>query len=72
LRTQATQSGAAGQVIRKLYAGPATPPATLAPAESGFKFDEANQALIDTLTAPIGTRTHVSYKRDFVESYVPN
>lgn len=70
---------AADQVVRKLYAGPATryalpatPPATLAPAESGFKFDEANQALIDTLTAPIGTRTHVSYKRDFVESYVPN
>lgn len=38
----------------------------------GFQYSAAQQVLIQTLTAPIGTRKPVSYQRSFVEGYVPN
>lgn len=56
---------------------PATPPvvptvAPLAAITGGFGFSRDRQALIDQLTAPLGTRRPVGYQRSFVGDYVPN
>ena len=75
---------AAGGVVRKLYAGPATryalPDSTsaikratiIAPTGNAFQFPVACQPLIEHLTAPIGTRKPVTYLRTFIDDYVPN
>lgn len=75
---------AAGGVIRKLYAGPATryalpdsAPAiksatVITPTGNAFQFPVACQPLIEHLTAPIGTRKPVTYLRAFIDDYVPN
>ncbi len=71
-------------IIRKLYAGPATryvlsdsAPATssanrLTLDGNAFQFSSACQPLVEHLTAPIGTRTPVTYRRAFLDDYEPN
>lgn len=49
-----------------------TAAAPLAAIAGGFRFSPDRQPLIDQLTAPLGTRSPVSYQRRFVEDYVPN
>lgn len=76
--TRMVASGA----IRKLHAGPATRYALPVPAVApmpttptvgaGFTFSVERQGLVNQLTAPIGTRKPVTYRRGFVEDYVPN
>lgn len=75
---------AADGIIRKLYAGPATRYALpdSAPAISSarhltlkgnaFQLSSACQPLVEHLTAPIGTRTPVTYRRTFLDDYEPN
>lgn len=72
----------ASGAIRKLHAGPATRYALPVPAVvpvpttptvgAGFSFSVERQGLVKQLTAPIGTRKPVTYRRGFVEDYVPN
>jgi len=65
LPTRATRDVPAAQVVAIAQ------PQTVVVA-GGFSFSENRRQLIDQLTAPIGTRTPVTYKRTFVDEYVPN
>lgn len=49
-----------------------TPP-VLAPTQSGLlQWSQAAMPLINSLKAPLGTRTPVGYERNFVHDYIPN
>ncbi len=71
---------AANGSVLKLYAGPATRYALpesgggafALRASTGFKFSAICQPLIKRLTAPIGSRSPVTYLRAFVDNYSPN
>ena len=74
------QKRGAGPGTRYALPAKTTPPAppvmpALAPLAAitrGFGFSRDRQALIDQLTAPLGTRRPVGYQRSFVEDYLPN
>lgn len=69
----ATRYALPGEADAGLPASPALPPGQpLPPPGKAFQFPPAQQPLIASLTAPIGTRQPVSYQRAFVEDYIPN
>ena len=66
-------TNAAAQTLPHGSATPATPATPAAPAEPGLiVWSDTARALIESLRAPLGTRTPVGYESSFVEEYVPN